>query len=277
MGFNLHTYKPHALGDYPQTIHEFGTTDNYTTQRVSLSGAPTFNRPSLTSGNAHLQVELEHRTSKVIYPRINKHDPERDIGRLHRWQEVLQYLDKNHSDGPAPKIRQLDSGEWFKMSEDLNNCINLTTFTAAFRDATPDPAKKVGNGNITLHADAETVVKDFMKKLKNYILRWMSQLHESITSYNHFTDEDQCHVKIMSNALYRHKTLQLMYTTYDMCEDQDKLNQRRYQDIMVLSDSKDHPYLYGRVLDIFHTKVTNNAPNTILDEGLVGSLPVVWI
>ena len=33
-GFNLNTYKLHALGDYPQTIRERGTTDNYTTQRV---------------------------------------------------------------------------------------------------------------------------------------------------------------------------------------------------------------------------------------------------
>jgi hypothetical protein len=33
-GFNLSTYKLHALGDYPQTIRERGTTDNYTTQRV---------------------------------------------------------------------------------------------------------------------------------------------------------------------------------------------------------------------------------------------------
>ena len=33
-GFNLNTYKLHALGDYPQTIRERGTTDNYTTQWV---------------------------------------------------------------------------------------------------------------------------------------------------------------------------------------------------------------------------------------------------
>jgi len=32
--FNLNTYKLHALRDYPQTICERGTTDNYTTQRV---------------------------------------------------------------------------------------------------------------------------------------------------------------------------------------------------------------------------------------------------
>jgi len=34
-GFNLNTYKLHALGDYPQTIRQRGTTDNYTTGRVS--------------------------------------------------------------------------------------------------------------------------------------------------------------------------------------------------------------------------------------------------
>jgi hypothetical protein len=31
---NLNTYKLHALGDYPNTIRRFGTTDSYTTQTV---------------------------------------------------------------------------------------------------------------------------------------------------------------------------------------------------------------------------------------------------
>ena len=35
--FNLNTYKLHALGDYPQTIREHGTTDNYTSGRVPIS------------------------------------------------------------------------------------------------------------------------------------------------------------------------------------------------------------------------------------------------
>jgi hypothetical protein len=34
--FNLACYKPHALGDYPKTIRMFGTTDNYSTQSVSI-------------------------------------------------------------------------------------------------------------------------------------------------------------------------------------------------------------------------------------------------
>ena len=35
---NLNTYKWHALGDYANTIRRYGTTDNYSTQTVSLPG-----------------------------------------------------------------------------------------------------------------------------------------------------------------------------------------------------------------------------------------------
>lgn len=42
--FNINTYKFHALGDYEKMIRQFGTTDSYTTEVVSvpsyfLSGA----------------------------------------------------------------------------------------------------------------------------------------------------------------------------------------------------------------------------------------------
>lgn len=34
---NLSTYKYHALGDYPNTIRQYGTTDSYSTQTVCMS------------------------------------------------------------------------------------------------------------------------------------------------------------------------------------------------------------------------------------------------
>lgn len=34
--FNLSTYKYHAMGDYPEMIHAFGTTDSYSTQSVGM-------------------------------------------------------------------------------------------------------------------------------------------------------------------------------------------------------------------------------------------------
>jgi hypothetical protein len=35
-GFNLQTYKFHALGDYAATIRRYGTTDSFSTERVCL-------------------------------------------------------------------------------------------------------------------------------------------------------------------------------------------------------------------------------------------------
>ena len=48
-GFNLLTYKVHALGDYVQTIRLFGTTDSYTTQIVSTIHTEISSSSSLTS------------------------------------------------------------------------------------------------------------------------------------------------------------------------------------------------------------------------------------
>lgn len=99
-----------------------------------------------------------------------------------------------------------------------------------------------------------------------------------ITSDDDFTDEDRLHINITSDVLYRHKTLQLRYPTYDMREDEEKIYQRRHPDIMVLSGDNEHPYLYGRVLDLFHISVKNNSPNTLIspDSDPV-ILQLVWV
>jgi len=81
----------------------------------------------------------------------------------------------------------------------------------------------------------------------------------------------------VSGTLYRHKTLQLSYTTYDMQEGQDRIYQRRYPDVMVLSDDEEHPYLYGRVLDFFHVNVKNNSPSTLLPNDNTAMLQMAWV
>lgn len=55
--------------------------------------------------------------------------------------------------------------------------------------------------------------------------------------------------------MYIHKIARINYTTYDMRRAQDAVNPRTHSDIMMLApDSEDsgHPYLYARVLGIFH-------------------------
>jgi hypothetical protein len=100
----------------------------------------------------------------------------------------------------------------------------------------------------------------------------------NITSYDCYTDEDRHHIKIQSDTIYRHKTLELTYTTYDMQEDRDRLYQRWHPDVMVLSDDEAHPYLYGRVLDLFHVIVSNHGPNSLLPSGDdTAVLQLAWV
>ena len=98
-----------------------------------------------------------------------------------------------------------------------------------------------------------------------------------VTSYEHFTDEHRGHISIVSNTLYRHKTLELTYTAYDMQQDKDKIRQCKYSGVMVLADDERHPYLYGQVLDLFHVRVKNNGPHTLLLGGSEAILPMVWV
>jgi len=103
------------------------------------------------------------------------------------------------------------------MSDDLSDPLGLAEFVAVPRGATPDPAKRVHTPTPRPHlSDRLTSIKDFVKKLKNYTLWWTSAPDPEITSYDDFTDKHCHHIKIVSGTLYRHKTLQLSYTTYDM-------------------------------------------------------------
>jgi hypothetical protein len=99
----------------------------------------------------------------------------------------------------------------------------------------------------------------------------------NVTSYEHFTDEDRGYVTVEQDTLYQHKTLQLDYTTYDMREDNDRIYQRHHPDIMVLSNDANHPHLYGRILDLFHVRVRNNGPNTLLASNATATLEMAWV
>ncbi|KAH9942660.1 hypothetical protein B0H21DRAFT_710231 [Amylocystis lapponica] len=79
MKLNLLTYKLHALGDYPETIRRFGTTDNYTTQIG----------------------ELEHRRVKRFYARTNKNNHPSQIAKLQRREQMLEAARRREGKSPA--------------------------------------------------------------------------------------------------------------------------------------------------------------------------------
>ena len=63
---NLLTYKFHPFGDYPLVIQHYSTTDNYTTQIVSLGQCHNIYQL------IQLQGELKHHCVKWHYPRSRK-------------------------------------------------------------------------------------------------------------------------------------------------------------------------------------------------------------
>ena len=59
---------------------------------------------------------------------------------------------------------------------------------------------------------------------------------------------------------------------------EDTMYQRLHPDVMILADGEEHPYLYGRVLDIFHANVGNCAKNSMLTgEYGTARLEMVWV
>jgi len=224
-------------------------------------------------------VKLTHRTGKGAYAFVNNHDTPGDIGRVLRRREVLGGLDRHQP--PEVTIGQVACGfnsvERSVIAQDESDGIALKAFLAVPCGAAPDPAKRVCIP-VTLSSHMLTTHKGFDRMLRNYILRWTSHLDPDITSYDHFTDNDRGCVSIQGNTLYRHKTLKLRYTTYDMQDGEDKMYRRLHPDIMVLSDGDEHPYLYGQVLDIFHANVWNNAMNSSLTgEHNTARLEMVWV
>jgi len=61
------------------------------------------------------------------------------------------------------------------------------------------------------------------------------------------------------DRIYLHKILRINYTTYDVRRKQDTINPTTtHRDIMTLADNddnSDHPFLYARVIGIFHANV----------------------
>ena len=143
---NLTTYKYHALADYPNTIRRYGTTDNYTTQTVSIS----FTKFSFLM---YVQGELEHRRLKRRYPRsgkkrssmvasiANQEAIERFIKQFNNARQGLSQQNK------TKQHVQSRPSEHHRITESSRKADNLTAWLAERRD---DPAFDVHKSYPTL-------------------------------------------------------------------------------------------------------------------------------
>ena len=70
--------------------------------------------------------------------------------------------------------------------------------------------------------------------------------------------------------------MRVNYTKYDMRRDQDLVNARNHADVMMYApEGSDHPYLYARVLSVFHVQAFLLAPG--MTRVVPQRLQVCWV
>jgi hypothetical protein len=95
--------------------------------------------------------------------------------------------------------------------------------------------------------------------------------------------EDMDHLSTLNqvvfkgNRIYRHRIFRVNYTTYDVRRAQDTINPRtNHRDIMLLAPLEStHPFLYARVLGIFHANIIYTGPG--VKDYLSRCLEFLWV
>ena len=103
--------------------------------------------------------------------------------------------------------------------------------------------------------------QNFLPRLQDHLLERVLNpgfAPEGVT----FGDGDRRKVTIQNDRIYRHKVLQVNYTTYDVRRNQDSMNPRTRSNIFTLArplDEPHHPFSYARLLGVFHADVIYQA------------------
>ena len=187
---------------------------------------------------------------KRLYGRTNKRDATRQIGQRVRRIERAQLAADRHqlktqsaSEGQGISIEEntdQDLDKRYHMSSSRKDPLNLYSFV---RENQGDPAFNA-----------------FIPKLKDHILGRLLKREYEGDMYGEFTDAERNTVRIAGERIYRCKTVQINYTTYDVRRDGDTINPQIYPDVMVNSPETGpdaQPFWYARVIGIFHAMVSS--------------------
>ncbi|ESK84849.1 hypothetical protein Moror_14957, partial [Moniliophthora roreri MCA 2997] len=217
--FNLLTAKLHFLGDYTDSIKEYGTTDNYST----------------------LKVEVEHKFSKKKYAQMNKNQFEsqmaRNKQRARKMTKINQKINKDKQ-GPHRALGVTKREPMLLSSPD--QCFQMSNWT------------DYGICVSDFYNKNDPALLNFVDTLKDYALNLMLR-DEAKEEY---TNEDWHELMFKNDRIYQHKHLRINYPTYDLRREQDSINPQTHADIMTLNveakDTEEHPYCYSHVVGIYH-------------------------
>ncbi|KAF8754162.1 hypothetical protein RHS01_06490 [Rhizoctonia solani] len=233
--FNINTYKVHAIGDYIYIIAEFGTTDSYSTQIY----------------------ELQHRFIKDQFERTNKKDVVEQMTQIGDVSSALKRMELELEQREEQLRSQIgDSAPPSLDPEGLESLLNGSPYTIGQTERSEDLIPSITRWvREQQHDDA---MKFFIPQLKRYFLaRFLGN-----RDHPKFNEQEILKVRFHQDRMYRHKTLRINYTSYDVLRQQDLLNPSTSNRFILLhAQSEDgstspHPFIYAKVLGIYHAQVS---------------------
>ena len=183
--------------------------------------------------------------------------------------EQIQHVEENTLNIPLSEEEALGPTlpeHHHHMSKETRHKVDVRKWLA---DNWKDPALKVSttfNLSSIIRYNTYTEKKDFLSQLKDHLLSCLVDSEDD--DDGSFSNKDHLSLTLVNNWIYRHKVLQVNYTTYNMRRAQDSLNLQTHGDIMVLSRDGNgaHPYWYGHIIGIFHSMVVHTGPKSRLWE-----------
>lgn len=221
-------------------------------------------------------MELEHRSPKSRYLRTSRKDfelqlsrIERRQARIHRIRQKLDALTNNrtvleYEQGPDSPTSD------YHIGKTQNHALDLGSLARQYGSLA---TKVFFLFRLSWSHTEHIYPQDFAKRLKEHLLpRILALLKIETPTFkpgdSSISEMARDAVLIKDNRIFAHKLARFYYTTYDVRLSEDVINPRTsHCDVMLLSDinsdaanplgtaAAEHPFLYGRVIGIYHVNV----------------------
>ncbi|KAH9854399.1 hypothetical protein C2E23DRAFT_726443 [Lenzites betulinus] len=245
--FNMNTYKLHSLGDYPDCIVSVGTMDSHSTQIG----------------------ELAHRIAKRRYARTSKKDFIHQLTNIERRETRLQHIsheltkDNTAPGSPGAAPPHIPLSDHHHIARSQKTYEYLPHFV---RIHLTDPA-----------------AKDFIQRLKEHLVRRLICAATPDLLLANIAEDQLRFFHFEHDRIYRHQTMRINYTTYDVRRAQDIIHLGTdHCHVMVLSnedqpeDSHATHFWYAKVIGIYHANVFDGRNGAMLPPKRMEFLHVRW-
>ncbi|EJF58029.1 hypothetical protein DICSQDRAFT_68030, partial [Dichomitus squalens LYAD-421 SS1] len=216
--------------------------------------------------------ELEHRHVKRFYARTNRVAYEMQIARKERKRSLLASIRAKDSFQPLSALKQ-DNKRAKIATAEAHSRSKLSS------SGTPLSVQHFHVWSWLEDHEADAATKDFMNLLRDHLVRRF--VGSDAEPEDGFSEQHTSGIQVLNDRLYRHSTIHINYTTYDMRREQDTINPRTHADITLLSshtdDDNNAPFWYARVLSIFHAHVRYTGPGSTRTTHKWQRINFVWV